>query len=121
LVKKDKKKGGQKGRGSGSSNGPYVPRRVQTPSENEVLGIVLTNLGGGWMKVQCLDQKVRNCRIRGKIRKRQWIRVDDWVLVEPWQDMQSDERGDIIMRYNKSQARWLEKNGYIVRDDITIT
>ncbi|NHI93486.1 MAG: translation initiation factor 1A [Candidatus Lokiarchaeota archaeon] len=119
MGKKDKKKN-SKGRNS-NSEAEFVVRRIRTPSPNEVLGIVLANSGGGWMKVQCLDQKVRNCRIRGKIRKRQWIRIDDWVLVEPWQDMQSDERGDIIMRYNKSQARWLEKNGYIVRDDITIT
>ena len=121
MGKKAKKKSNSKGRGSGDNTGPYVPRRVRTPGPNEVLGVVLANLGGGWMKVQCLDQKVRNCRIRGKIRKRQWIRIDDWVLLEPWQDMQSDERADIIIRYNKSQARWLEKNGYIVRDDITIT
>ena len=51
LVKKDKKKGQHKGKGSGS-NEPYVPRRVRTPGPNEVLGVVLANLGGGWMKVQ---------------------------------------------------------------------
>ncbi|MHA1784916.1 MAG: translation initiation factor eIF-1A [Candidatus Helarchaeota archaeon] len=118
MVKKTGKKKSNK-RNSNSAESTF--RRVRLPTTNEVLGIVLTNLGGGWMKVQCLDNKVRNCRIRGKIRKRQWIRVDDWVLVEPWQDMQSDERGDIIIRYHKSQARWLEKHGYIKREDITIT
>ncbi|MFX1453395.1 MAG: translation initiation factor eIF-1A [Promethearchaeota archaeon] len=88
-------------------------RRIQTPIEGQVLGRVIQILGGGWLRVQCEDDKVRNCRIRGKIRKRMWIRIDDVVLVEPWADMQSDERGDIITRYTKTQARWLQKQGYI--------
>ncbi len=88
-------------------------RRVQVPEEGQVLGRVIQILGGGWLKVQCEDEKVRNCRIRGKIRKRMWIRIDDVVLVEPWVDMQSDERGEIITRYTKTQARWLQRNGYI--------
>ncbi|MHA1380204.1 MAG: translation initiation factor eIF-1A [Candidatus Helarchaeota archaeon] len=90
----------------------YV-RRVQVPVEGQVLGRVIQILGGGWLKVQCEDKKVRNCRIRGKIRKRMWIRIDDVVLVEPWIDMQSDERGEIITRYTKTQARWLQRNRYL--------
>ena len=117
---KGAKKKKHKKRGSKGHYQHYQPRRVRTPGPNEVLGVVLVNLGGGWMKVQCFDDKVRNCRIRGKIRKRQWIRVDDFVLLEPWQDMQTDERADIILRYNKSQGRWLQKNGYIKRTEIVL-
>ena len=115
-----KKKGKKTYKKGGPRTGQQVFRRVRTPVENEMLGIVLANLGGGWMKVQCLDNKIRHCRIRGKIRKRQWIRVDDVVLIEPWQDMQTDERADIILRYHKSQARWLQKHGYLKRDEIVI-
>ncbi|MHA1300321.1 MAG: translation initiation factor eIF-1A [Candidatus Helarchaeota archaeon] len=95
-----------------STEHDYV-RRVQLPIEGQVLGRVIQILGGGWLKVQCEDDKVRNCRIRGKIRKRMWIRIDDVVLVEPWVDMQSDERGEIITRYTKTQARWLQKKGFL--------
>ena len=97
-----------------------IQRRVIVPDEGQVLGIVIQLLGGGGLKVQCMDQKVRNCRIRGKIRKRMWIRIDDWVLVEPWAEMQSDERGDVILRYTKAQARWLQRNGYIKEENIII-
>ncbi|MHC1592126.1 MAG: translation initiation factor eIF-1A [Candidatus Helarchaeales archaeon] len=116
-----KKQGKKKGKGSDNGETPSaVQRRVIVPNENQVLGIVIQLLGGGWLKVQCMDNKIRNCRIRGKIRKRMWIRVDDWVLVEPWADMQYDERGDVILRYTKSQARWLQKNGYISEENVII-
>ena len=109
-----KKKNKSKGKKKRTHNtGQEYVRRVQLPIEGQVLGRVIQILGGGWLKVQCEDDKVRNCRIRGKIRKRMWIRIDDVVLVEPWQDMQSDERGEVITRYTKTQARWLQKRGYL--------
>ena len=111
MPPKKKNKKNKKKKGS-QTPGEYV-RRVQLPIEGQVLGRVIQILGGGWLKVQCEDDKVRNCRIRGKIRKRLWIRIDDVVLVEPWIDMQSDERGEIITRYTKTQARWLQKKGYL--------
>ena len=95
-------------------------RRVQTPGEGQILGMVIQLLGGGWLRVQCTDDKIRNCRIRGKIRKRMWIRVDDWVLIEPWYGMQEDERGTVILRYTKAQARWLQRNNYISDENVII-
>ena len=113
MSPKKKKKSTKSGGNKTSSDTTEVVRRIQTPRDGQVLGRVIQILGGGWLRVQCEDDKVRNCRIRGKIRKRMWIRIDDVVLVEPWVDMQSDERGEIITRYTKSQARWLQKNGYL--------
>jgi translation initiation factor 1A len=37
------------------------------------------------------------CRIRGKIKRRMWIRDNDLVLVAPW-DFQSG-KADVIWRY----------------------
>ncbi|MHA1144127.1 MAG: translation initiation factor eIF-1A [Candidatus Helarchaeota archaeon] len=121
VIIPKKKAGKKKNRGGAGHNAPTtIQRRVTVPNENQVLGIVIQLLGAGWLKVQCMDEKIRNCRIRGKIRKRMWIRIDDWVLVEPWAEMQSDERGDIILRYTKSQARWLQRNGYISEENVII-
>ena len=79
---------------------------------NDVLCIAVRLLGFDRVSVKCQDGHERLCRIRGKMKRRVWIREGDVVLVSPW-DFQSDKRGDIIWRYTKSQADWLRKNGYI--------
>lgn len=82
------------------------------PSENDVLGIAVKLLGYDRVLVKCEDGHERLCRIRGKMKRRVWIRVGDIVLVSPW-EFQSDKRGDIFWRYTRSQAEWLRKNGYL--------
>ncbi len=116
MPGKKKKKGKGKGKGKykggrGRGGGPPVIRRIRTPIEGEVLGIALQMLGGSRVRVQCMDGKVRLARIRGKIVKRMWVRQDDIVLVSPWPFQ--DERGDIVHRYTRAQAAWLDKNGYL--------
>jgi len=82
------------------------------PVANDVLGIATKLLGFDRVLVKCQDGNERLCRIRGKMKRRVWIREGDIVLVSPW-DFQSDKRGDIIWRYRKSQADLLRKNGYL--------
>lgn len=86
--------------------------RVRTPEKGEVLGVVLSLLGGGRLEVKCDDELTRVCRIPGRMRRRMWVRVGDLVLLKPW-EVQSDERGDIIWKYSRAQAIWLEKKGYL--------
>ena len=82
------------------------------PVANDVLGIAMKLLGYDRVLVKCQDGHERLCRIRGKMKRRVWIREGDVVLASPW-DFQSDKRGDIIWRYRKAQAEWLRKNGYL--------
>jgi len=82
------------------------------PVANDVLGIAVQMLGNDRIRVKCQDGHVRLCRIRGKMKRRVWIRVGDIVLVSPW-DFQSDKRGDIYWRYRRNQAEWLRKKGYL--------
>ena len=77
----------------------------------EVLGIAEKLLGYDRLMVRCLDGFTRLCRIRGKMKRRSWIRTNDIVIVSPW-DFQSDKRGDITYRYKRNQADWLRNNGY---------
>ncbi len=88
--------------------------RVRLPREGELLGIVVGNVGGGRLQVQCKDGKERLCRIPGKIRRNIWVRQGDVVLVEPWK-IEGEKRGDVIWRYNHLQADWLRNKGYIGR------
>ena len=82
------------------------------PVANDVLGIVIRLLGFDRVLVKCQDGHERLCRIRGKMKRRVWIRQGDIVLVSPW-DFQSDKRGDVILRYKRNQAEWLRKKGYL--------
>jgi len=82
------------------------------PTANDVLGIAIKLLGYDRVLVKCQDGHERLCRIRGKMKRRVWIREGDVVLVSPW-DFQSDKRGDLIWRYTRAQAEWLRKKGYL--------
>jgi len=82
------------------------------PVANDVLCIAVKLLGFDRIMVKCQDGHERLCRIRGKMKRRVWIREGDVVLVSPW-DFQTDTRGDVIWRYTKGQADWLRKNGYL--------
>jgi translation initiation factor 1A len=82
------------------------------PSTNDVLGIATKLLGFDRVMVKCQDGRERLCRIRGKMKRRVWIRVGDVVLVSPW-DFESDRRGDLLWRYTRAQAEDLRRRGYI--------
>jgi translation initiation factor 1A len=86
---------------------PRLPNR-----EFEVLGIAEKMLGYDRMMVRCVDGFTRLCRIRGKMKRRAWIRLNDIVIVSPW-DFQSDKRGDVTYRYRRNQADWLRNNGHL--------
>ena len=82
------------------------------PVANDVLGIAIKMLGNDRFLVKCQDGHQRVSRIRGKMKRRVWIREGDVVLVSPW-EIQSDKKGDIIWRYRRNQVEWLRKNGYL--------
>jgi translation initiation factor 1A len=82
------------------------------PSVNDVLGLAEKVLGAERFMVKCQDGKDRLCRIRGKMKRRAWVREGDIVLVSPW-DFQSDKRGDIFWRYRRNQVEWLRNKGYL--------
>jgi len=82
------------------------------PVGTDVLGIAVKMLGNDRITVKCQDGHTRLCRIRGKMKRRFWIREGDIVLVSPW-DFQSDKRGDIFWRYRRNQIKWLREKGYL--------
>jgi len=86
--------------------------QLVVPSANDILGVAIKLLGYDRILVKCQDGKERLCRIRGKMKRRVWIREGDVVLVSPW-DFQSDKRGDVFWRYTRAQAEMLRKKGYI--------
>ena len=88
-------------------------REMVMPGEGQMLGVVTQMLGYDRLMVKCPDGHERVCRIRGKMKRRVWIKVGDTVLVAPW-DFQTDTRGDILWRYTESQANWLRSQGRVL-------
>ena len=88
-------------------------RQMLYPSENDVLGVVQKLLGFDRVLVKCQDGHTRTCRIRGKMKRRTWIREGDIVLVSPW-DFQSEERGEIFHRYTQNQVDDLRRKGILL-------
>lgn len=88
-----------------------MARRLYIPSKGQVLGQVVQQLGYDRFRVRCQDGKERIVRIRGKLKRRAWTRIGDWVLVEPW-DFQP-EKGNILWRYTRGQVELLKNRGHI--------
>ncbi len=87
-------------------------KKVVLPSANDIFGVAVKLLGYDRILVKCQDGHERLCRIRGKMKRRVWIREGDIVLVSPW-DFQTDKRGDLIWRYTRAQAEQLRRDGHV--------
>ena len=56
--------------------------KMLLPSGSDVLGTAVKMLGGERVMVRCQDGKERLCRVRGKLKRRVWIRENDIVSLE---------------------------------------
>lgn len=90
-------------------------KKIRLPEEGEMFGRVLKILGGDQLLVKCTDDITRRGRIRGKLRRRIWIRENDIVIIAPW-DFKQTERGDILWRFTLPQVDWLKQNDHIPKD-----
>jgi translation initiation factor 1A len=89
-----------------------IRKSILMPNANDILGIVDKNYGFTRMGVMCQDGHKRMCRVRGKMKKRNWVREGDVVLISPW-DFEYEQKGDIIFRYTANQAHWLRERGLL--------
>ena len=82
-------------------------KELVLPEQGELLGRVQKISGGNQVLVQCTDGEIRLCRIRGKMKRRMWIREGDIVLISPWDF--DHKRADIVWRYIKDHADWRQR------------
>ena len=73
-------------------------KEIRIPEEGEMFGRVLKMLGGENVMIKCTDGITRRGRIRGKLKRRVWIRDNDIVIIAPW-DFKDSEMGDIVWRF----------------------
>ena len=90
-------------------------KEIRLPEEGEQFGRVMKMLGGENVMVKCADNLIRRGRIRGKLKRRVWIRDNDIVIIAPW-DFKDAERGDIVWRFTLPQVEWLKDNNHIPKD-----
>jgi len=90
-------------------------KEIRLPEEGELLGKVMKLLGSDQVLVKCIDDVTRRGRIRGKLKRRIWIRDNDIVILAPW-DFKPLERGDIIWRFTLGQVDWLKQNDHLPKD-----
>jgi len=97
---------------SSQSEPPAIVRvRLPNKRNREIFATAELMLGANHIRVRCFDGITRTGRIKGKIKKRVWIREGDILIVVPW-DFQ-DEKADIIYRYTRPQVEWLQRNNYL--------
>ena len=87
--------------------------RVKMPNKkvNEMFALAQQILGGRRVTVLCADGETRMARIPGKMRRRQWVREGDLIIIWPW-DFQ-DSKADVKHRYTKTQAMYLSRKGVL--------
>ena len=87
--------------------------RVPLPNRkiNEMFAIADPILGGRRVSAVCEDGDSRIARIPGKMRRRQWVREGDLIVVQPW-DFQ-DSKADVRSRYTKTQSIYLSRKGVL--------
>lgn len=91
----------------GSSTGIRLPQK----RNHEVFGYAEQMMGANHIHVRCFDGVTRMGRIKGKIKKKVWIREGDILIVIPWSFQGS--KCDIIYRYTGPQIEWLRGNNYL--------
>ena len=87
--------------------------RVPLPNRkvNEMFAIADQILGGRRVRAVCEDGDSRLARIPGKMRRRQWVREGDLIVIQPW-DFQ-DAKANVVMRYTKTQSLYLSRKGVL--------
>lgn len=107
------------GRG-GKKKGCRRPRaREEAPvrGEDQRYARVTTLLGNGRATVMCDDGIERRCKIRGSMRRREWVHVGETVLVCLRTDLsgssvrRAEDVGDIVHRYLPEELARLARLG----------
>lgn len=86
-------------------------RELEFKDDGQEYAYVIRMLGNGRCRVQCMDGVVRLAVIRGAMRKKVWIKLEDWVLVGIRE--YQDTKCDIIGKYSDEDVRNLKAYGEI--------
>lgn len=95
----------------GTPGADIVRVRLPNKHKGEQFAYAELMLGSFHIRVRCSDGITRLGRIKGKMKRRSWIREGDVIIITPWSFQ--DEKCDISYRYTPPQRDWLRRNNYI--------
>ena len=84
-------------------------RDVPTAHEGQEYAKVVSMLGNNRVKAKFADGVERTCKIRGSMRRREWVHVGDIVLVS-LRDLAGD-KADILFAYQPHEVQKLKRKG----------
>jgi translation initiation factor 1A len=82
--------------------GEILRNRLQKKGDRELFACAELMMGANHIRVRCFNRVTRPGRIKGKIKKKVWIREGDILIGIPWNFY--DEKCDSIYRYTGPQA-----------------
>lgn len=100
-------------KGARRAGAPEKSREVPYRDEDgQSYAVVTAMLGNGRLRARCEDTVERMCKIRGSMRRSEWISVGDLILVglRAFQD----DKADVLHRYPHEDVRHLRKLGELV-------
>ncbi len=113
-MPKSKGNGGKKKRRG--ANAPTRVRKLVYANDDEDYAKVGKLLGERRCSVICMKHRDRDNvigHIRGKMAKREWVRIGDWVLVSYRNTVEKCRTVDIIKRYNEFEVSQLKSDGLV--------
>ena len=82
----------------------------------QLYGCIEQSLGNCNFKVMTLDGEVKTASPRNTIKKQSFLRLKDWVLIEPLSS-DEDKKYQIIFKYTPEQYKILEKEGCLKKQE----
>tara|TARA_R110000751_G_scaffold195542_1_gene300923 strand:- start:525 stop:815 length:291 start_codon:yes stop_codon:yes gene_type:complete len=92
-------------------NKPKTPWKPK----GEMYAIVMEFNGGSRFKAFCEDEKTRMVRIPGRLKKKQWVRVNDLIIIKKWM-VEGDKKADLCYRYVKTEREVLLRNNLVPKN-----
>jgi translation initiation factor 1A len=84
-------------------------RDMPLREDGQLYARVTKMLGNNRVMAACGDGQERLCTIRGSMRRREWVRVGDVVLVA-LRDFQ-DDKADVVFKYKDDEVHRLKRLG----------
>jgi len=104
-----------KGKRKGARKAGAVEKSREVPYrdlDGQTYALVTAMLGNGRLTARCEDTIERMCKIRGSMRRSEWISVGDVILVS-LREFQTS-KADVLHRYPHEDVRRLRKMGELV-------
>lgn len=109
-------RGGKNKKRGARTPSDYSKREIILRETGQEYALVEKMLGDMRCQVICSDKSLKTAHIRGKFKRRVWINIGDVVLISD-RDFEMDKK-DIIHKYTKEEAEYLENIGHFSLENI---